>query len=118
VIDGVAEGAGEGAMDDVEGAALVVAFEVLDVLEDEGGGAVEVEDVAREKKRLPCFTSSKPWRRPRLSFFETPAMLKGWQGKPAQRMSCAGMSATATVWMSPCGFSPKFSAYVCWLHLS
>lgn len=52
---------------------------------------------ATEKKRLPCFTSSKPCLRPRLSFFDTPAMLKGWQGKPPQRMSCAGMSATATL---------------------
>ena len=48
-----------------------------------------------EKKRLPCLMSSKPCLRPRLSFFDTPAMLNGWQGKPPQRMSCAGMSATA-----------------------
>lgn len=37
---------------------------------------------AIEKKRLPCFSSLKPWSRPRLSFFETPAMLNGWAGKP------------------------------------
>ena len=63
-----------------------------------------------EKKRLPCFASSKLCLRPRLSFFDTPAMLKGWHGKPAQRMSCAGMSATAMPWMSPCGRSPKFAS--------
>ena len=61
------------AVDDVEG----VAFEVLDVLEDEGAKVVEVEDVGEGEEEVACFTSSKPWRRPRLSFFETPAMLKG-----------------------------------------
>ena len=95
VIDGVAERVGEGAEDDVERAALVVADEVFDVFEDEGGGAVEINDVSKEKKRLRCFSSWKPCLRPRLSFFETRARLKGWHGKPPQRMSCAGMSATA-----------------------
>ena len=41
---------------------------------------------------------------------DAPAMLHGWHGKPPQRMSCAGMSATATLWLSPCGFSPKFAS--------
>jgi len=45
VIDGVAERFGEGAVDDLEGLAAVVALEVLDVLEDERGGAVEVENI-------------------------------------------------------------------------
>jgi hypothetical protein len=45
VIDRVAEVFGERAINDVEGLAAIVTLEVLDVLQDEGGGAVEVEDV-------------------------------------------------------------------------
>ena len=44
VIDRVAERLGERAVDDVEGLPAVVAFEVLDVLQDERDGAVEIED--------------------------------------------------------------------------
>jgi len=43
-VDVIAEVFGEGAVDDGEGAALVVAFEVLDVFEDEGGGLVVFDD--------------------------------------------------------------------------
>ncbi len=52
VIDRVAERLAERAVDDVEGLATVVAFEVLDVLEDEGGGAVEIEDVGDGEEKV------------------------------------------------------------------
>ena len=39
------------------------------------------------KNRVPCVLSSKPVARPRLFFLDTPAIEKGWQGKPATRMS-------------------------------
>jgi len=110
VIDGVAERFGEGAVDDLEGLAAVVALEVLDVLQDERGGAVEVEDVGDGEEKVALLDVLETCLRPRLSFFETPAMPNGWQGKPPQRMSCAGMSAMATVWMSPCGRSPKLAS--------
>ncbi len=52
VIDRVAERLGEGAVDDFKGLAAVVAFEVLDVLQDERGGAMEVEDVGDGEKEV------------------------------------------------------------------
>jgi hypothetical protein len=44
VIDGVAEFLGERAVDDLEGAALIVPLEVLHVLQHEGGRLVEADD--------------------------------------------------------------------------
>ena len=41
-----------GAVDDVEGLAAVVALEVLDVLQNERGGAVEVEDVGDGEEKV------------------------------------------------------------------
>ena len=43
-------------------------------------------------------------------------MLKGWQGNPAQRMSCAGIFFEEILVMSPCGSILKFSLYT--LHAS
>ena len=64
------------------------------------------------KKRVPCVGSLNPCALPRLFFFETPAIEKGWQGKPATRMSWSGMSAILTLRMSPSGTSPYHAQYV------
>ena len=39
------------------------------------------------KKSVPRVLSSKPVARPRLLFFDTPAMENGWQGNPATSTS-------------------------------
>lgn len=38
------------------------------------------------KNKLPCFSSSNPCLRPRLFFLLTPAIEKGWQGKPPKNI--------------------------------
>jgi len=54
-------------------------------------------------KRSPSLGQEKP--------FCSPALEKGWQGKPAHRMSCSGISDKGTFLMSPSGVSPKFFSY-------
>ncbi len=43
---------------------------------------------ATSKNSVPCASHAKPCGRLSAFFFETPAMEKGWQGKPASRTSC------------------------------
>jgi hypothetical protein len=96
VIDRIAECFGQCVVDDLECAAFVVALEVLYILQDEGNGPVIFEDISDLEKEIALSFILKAVLAPKLSFFETPAIENGWQGKPAQRISCAGMSATAT----------------------
>ena len=56
---------------------------------------------ATSKNSVPCVLSRKPVSRPRLRFFDTPARLNGWHGKPASTTSQSGMSAASTLVMSP-----------------
>ena len=71
--------------DDLEGPAAIVGAEVLDVLEKKDRLASSPRRSATiSKKRLPLVSSAKPCSRPRLDFLETPAMLKGWHGKPGR----------------------------------
>ncbi len=110
VIDGVAERFGEGAVDDLEGLAAVVALEVLDVLQDERGGAVEVEDVGDGEEKVALLHVLEAVLAAEAQLLRHTGDAEGLAGKPPQRMSCAGMSATATLWMSPCGRSPKLAS--------
>ena len=52
VIHDVAEMLGERAIDDVEGLSAVVAFEIFDVLLNERGGTVEVENVGDGEEKV------------------------------------------------------------------
>ena len=52
VIDRVAERLGQCAVNDVEGFPAVVPFEILDVLQDERGGAMKVEDVGGGEEKV------------------------------------------------------------------
>jgi hypothetical protein len=51
------------------------------------GGLFAFKMAAILKNRFPCLLCSKPCFLPRLIFFETPAIEKGWHGKPARRIS-------------------------------
>src|SRR5699024_7447979 len=64
---------------------------------------------ATSKNKVPL-VSSNPFR--------FPEMLNGWQGNPAQRMSCEGIFSASIFVISPCGTTPKFSKYVLWACLS
>ena len=75
--------------DDLKRAALVVAEEVFDVFQHEGGGPVVVDDFGEREKEVALFLVLEAVLAAEADFLETPARLKGWQGKPAQRMSCA-----------------------------
>ncbi len=43
------------------------------------------------KNNVPCVSSKKPWLLPSAFFLETPAIEKGWHGKPANKMSWSGI---------------------------
>ena len=88
-IDGVTEGLRKRVVDDVERAALSWRMRFFTFSNTNAAGRWYSRMLAIAKKRLPCFSSSKPCLRPRLSFLETPAMLNGWQGNPAQSTSNA-----------------------------
>ena len=72
------------------------------------------------KKRLPCFSSSKPWARFNDCFLDTPAIENGWQGNPASRMSCFGIFCVSTLRISPANSwsISKFDSYVFLAKLS
>jgi len=101
-----------------EGAAAVVPLEVLHVLQHEGGRLVEADDGGEVEEQVALLLVLEPVLAAEAEFLGDAPMLKGWQGKPAQRMSNFGMSATVTSWMSPWGVSPKLAAEVIWECLS
>ena len=76
-MDVVAEVFDQRAADDVEGAALVVRDEVLDVFQQEGARPLGLDDAAMSKNSVPCVSQAKPCARPSAFFLVTPAIENG-----------------------------------------
>ena len=53
-----------------------------------------------QSNKLPCSRSSKPCYLPSEFFLDTPAREKGWQGKPAHKISCEGIELWSIVLIS------------------
>ena len=69
VIDRVAQCFGKGAIDNIERLAAVMAFEVLDVLQDKSCGTMEVEDLGDGEKEIALFFVVKAVLAPKAQLF-------------------------------------------------
>ncbi len=88
---------------DCECPAAVMGSEPLDIFEQESPRPLCPQNCLDVEKQFPL-VSAKP--------SPLPAMLNGWHGNPANRMSWSGISSGAMPLMSPKGVSPKFASYI------
>ena len=81
---------------DVAPTGALVPDEVLHVLQHERGGLVVFEDVLNLEEEVARFLVREAVLAAQTQLLRHAGNAEGLAGKPPQRMSCAGMSATAT----------------------
>ena len=101
LVDRVLEFVLQGVLDDLEGAALVVPEQVLDVLEDEGPRPVVGEDPGDVEEERALGAAEEAVRAAEGVLLGHAGDEKGWQGKPASSTSCDGISSSGIWVMSP-----------------
>lgn len=90
IVDVVAEVFGQGAADDIKGAAFVVRDEILDVLQQESARTFCLDDARHvEEQRALCFAGEAVFLAQRI-FFRHSSNRKGLAGKPSQQHVVVG----------------------------
>jgi hypothetical protein len=80
-VDRISEVVFQGAPDHLEGVALVMPLQMLDVFEKEGRRPVMPRTFSISKNRFPCFSSAKPCARPSEFFLRHPGKRERLTGK-------------------------------------